>query len=81
MIFGVDVSLAFFFKSYFSHGQSFHVLLTLQKKQKVLLCGYMMSFYFFISEGVSFTKDSHLNWAAEDSADWIQICAGEVEQG
>lgn len=41
----------------------------------------MMSFYFLISEGVSFTKDSHLNWAGEDSADWIQICAGEVEQG
>lgn len=56
-------------------------LYSLHKKQKVLLCGCVMSFYFLISEGVGFTKDSHLNWAAEDSADWIQIYAGEVEQG
>lgn len=28
-----------------------------------------------------FAKDSHSNQAGEHSADWIQICAGEVEQG
>lgn len=28
-----------------------------------------------------FTKDSHSNWAREHSANWIQIRAGEVEQG
>lgn len=29
----------------------------------------------------SFAKDSHSNWVGEHSVDWIQICAGEVEQG
>lgn len=81
MFFGVGFFFVLFFKSYFSHSQGFHVLLTSHKKETVLLCGYMMSFYFLISEGVVFTKDSHLNWAGEDSTDWIQICAGEVEQG